>query len=70
MLSPSTDEALHELMDGVDLAEVKKSGVYDEFVDVGKRVVKELGLSEGEAGLVVNGRVSLQWLEYAGIRWC
>lgn len=46
-------------MDGVDLAEVRKMGVYEEFVGVGKRVVRDLGLSEGEAGLIVNGRVSV-----------
>lgn len=51
------DETLHELMDGVDLAEVRKMGVYEEFVSMGKRVVKELGMDEGEAALVVNGRV-------------
>lgn len=52
------DETLRELMDGVDLAEVRKMGVYDEFVSVGKRIVRELGLYEGEAALVINGRVS------------
>lgn len=53
------DDALNELMDGVDLAEVRKMGVYEKFVGTGKRVVRELGLDEGQAALVVNGRVSL-----------
>lgn len=56
LLSPGVDETFNELMDEIDLAEVRKMTVCKQVVSVGKRGVTELGLSEGwEYWLLMDG---------------